>query len=96
MSSRYLDIRLPYEVEDDSKCSAARDKEGVLKITMPVKPPPPPPPPAAADVATASTESGAAVAAAAGDGDGDGGDGDVKEHKVQRFLNLLRFLLVGV
>lgn len=30
---------LPYEVEDDSKCSAARDKAGLLKITMPVKPP---------------------------------------------------------
>lgn len=36
---RYLEVALPYEVEDDSKCSATRDKAGLLKITMPVKPP---------------------------------------------------------
>ncbi|CAM9402351.1 unnamed protein product, partial [Hapterophycus canaliculatus] len=85
---RYLDVRLPHEVEDDSKCSAAREKDGVLRITMPVKPPPPPPPAAAAPAAAAAaaaapaaaaaaaparTESAAAAAARAGDGSSDGG-----------------------
>lgn len=48
---------MPYDVEDEVKCSAARDKNGLLKITMPVKPapsaplPPPPPPVSSADAA---------------------------------------------
>lgn len=37
-------MQLPYDVEDDSKCSAVSDKSGKLKITMPVKQPPLPPP----------------------------------------------------
>ncbi|CAM9948259.1 unnamed protein product [Scytosiphon promiscuus] len=81
---RYLDVRLPYEVEDDSKCSAARDKEGVLKITMPVKPPPPSQHASSATpVAPAPAEPEVvAVAASDGDGVGDGdGDGGVEEHK---------------
>lgn len=35
---RYLDLPLPYRVEDQSKCTARRDKRGPLRITMPVRP----------------------------------------------------------
>ncbi|CAM9954514.1 unnamed protein product, partial [Ectocarpus fasciculatus] len=81
-SPRYLDLPLPYDVEDDSKCSAARDKSGLLKITMPVKQPaaPPltvPPPPPAAAAAEVCNDGGGGGAAAAADG-----DGDSEEHEV--------------
>lgn len=82
---RYLDLLLPHDVEDDSKCSAARDKSGLLKITMPVKQPPAspltvPPPPAAV--------AGAAAGGSCCDGDGGGAaaaadiDGGSEQHKV--------------
>ena len=53
---RYLDLALPYDVEDESKCSAKRDKTGLLKITMPVRPPrKQPPSPLEVEAATTST-----------------------------------------
>ncbi|CAM9485690.1 unnamed protein product, partial [Ectocarpus sp. 8 AP-2014] len=76
-SPRYLDLPLPYDVEDESKCSAARDKSGLLKITMPVKQPAappltvPPPPPAAAAAGGVCSDGGGGGAAAATDIDGD-------------------------
>ncbi|CBJ29401.1 hypothetical protein Esi_0144_0074 [Ectocarpus siliculosus] len=82
-SPRYLDLPLPYDVEDESKCSAARDKSGLLKITMPVKQPAappltvPPPPPAAAAAAGGCSDGGGGGAAAATDI-----DDDYEEHKV--------------
>ncbi|CAB1100480.1 unnamed protein product [Ectocarpus sp. CCAP 1310/34] len=74
-SPRYLDLPLPYDVEDDSKCSAVRDKSGLLKITMPVKQPaaPPltvPPPLPAAATARVCSDGGRGGAAAATDIDG--------------------------
>ena len=86
---RYLDIALPHDVEDDSKCSALRDRSGLLRITMPVKPPvapaPTPKPPAAPASGVPSRggggESGGGAAADGGAADDDGG---VEEHKVQQ------------
>lgn len=73
---RYLDIPLPYEVEDDSKCSAARDKAGLLKITMPVRPPPAPAPAPEPPALPASS----VPARGGGGGDsGDGGGGDAAD-----------------
>eukprot|EP00903_Cladosiphon_okamuranus_P016570 g15287.t1 len=76
-SPRYLDIPLPYDVEDDSKCSAARDKTGLLKITMPVKPPvapaPAPKPPSA--LASSDTAKGGGGGGEAGDDSGAVDDG---------------------
>ncbi|CAM9590893.1 unnamed protein product, partial [Ectocarpus sp. 13 AM-2016] len=73
-SPRYLDLPLPYDVEDDSKCSAARDKSGLLKITMPVKQPaappvtvPPPPPAEAAAAARVCSGGGGGGSAAVTD-----------------------------
>lgn len=96
LSVRYLDTPLPYDVEDDSKCSAARDKSGLLKITMPVKPPvapaPVPKPPAAPASSVPARDGGGGGGGAgdgggggaAADGDGAAADSGVEEHKVQQ------------
>eukprot|EP00752_Nemacystus_decipiens_P003077 g2851.t1 len=81
-SPRYLDVSLPYDVEDDSKCSAVRDKTGVLKITMPVKPPVPPAPAPKPPAAPASSVPSGDGGGGGGDDDGEAADdGAIEEHK---------------